>query len=88
MKARIKPGFNKIALQLLENEETTSGGLIMPDAFERPTQKTKIIAVGKTKAKWPVDAVAFIRKHHAGWDIGDGMVIVQEEEILYTLSSD
>jgi co-chaperonin GroES (HSP10) len=86
MKSKIKPGFNKIALELQNNEEKTSTGLIIPDAFERPTQKTTIVAVGKTKSKWSVGDIAYIRKAHAGWDIGEGLLVVQEEEILYTIS--
>ncbi len=44
--ANIKPLGDKIVVQLLEAEEKTAGGIILPDSAKKKPTEGKVIAVG------------------------------------------
>jgi len=49
MAAKVRPLHNRIIVQRIQNEEKTSGGIIIPDtAKEKPTEG-KVIAAGPGK---------------------------------------
>jgi len=52
-KVSLRPLGNRVLIQRLENEETTKGGIILPDSAKKKQEKAKVIAVGtgqKTEA--------------------------------------
>jgi len=49
--ASIKPIEDRIAIERLEEEEKTSGGIYLPDTAKEEQQKGKVIAVGPGKMR-------------------------------------
>ena len=47
---KIRPLQDRIIVKRTEEEETTKGGLIIPDTAKEKPQEGKVIAVGKGKA--------------------------------------
>ena len=47
---KIKPLGDKVLVQVLEAEETTKGGIVLPDTAKEKPQAAKVIAVGQGKA--------------------------------------
>lgn len=43
---KIKPLGDKLVIKVLEETETTTGGIILPDSAREKPQKGKVIAVG------------------------------------------
>ena len=46
---KIRPLQDRIIVKRIEEEETTAGGLIIPDTAKEKPQEGKVIAVGKGK---------------------------------------
>ena len=46
---KIRPLQDRIIVKRIEEEETTSGGIIIPDTAKEKPQEGKVIAVGKGK---------------------------------------
>lgn len=42
----IKPLFNKVVVEPAEAEETSAGGIVLPDSAQKKPQEGKVIAVG------------------------------------------
>ena len=52
-KVALKPLGNRVLVARIEDDETTKGGIILPDSAKQKQQKAKVIAVGtgqKTEA--------------------------------------
>jgi len=49
--ANIKPIEDRIALERLEEEEKTAGGIYLPDTAKEEQQKGKVVAVGPGKMR-------------------------------------
>jgi chaperonin GroES len=45
--ANIKPLGDKVVVQVLEAEEKTSGGILLPDSAKKKPQQGKVVAVGE-----------------------------------------
>ena len=43
---KLKPLDDRVVVQPLEAEETTSGGIVLPDAAQEKPQRGKVMAVG------------------------------------------
>lgn len=89
----IKPLGERVVVQALEEEETTQGGIILPDTAKEKPQKGKVLAVGSGRMldngqKVPLevsvgDTVIFSK--YAGTEIkigGDEYLILSERDIL------
>jgi chaperonin GroES len=87
------PLRDRILVRRVEEEETTHGGLIIPDTAKEKPQEGEVLAVGKGMRKedgkvippdvQPGDRVLFGR--YAGTDIvlhGEPYLILREEEVL------
>ncbi len=78
----MKPLHDRVLLKRTDAEKVTQGGIIIPEkAKERPDQGA-IVALGP-QVESPLqegDLVLFAK--YAGADIGDGMLIVREDDIL------
>ena len=45
----IKPLADRVLLQVLEQEEKTSSGILLPDTAKEKTQKAKVVEIGSSK---------------------------------------
>ena len=43
---KLKPLDDRVVIQALEAEETTAGGIVLPDAAQEKPQRGKVLAVG------------------------------------------
>jgi len=80
-----KPTNGRLIVEIVDNEQTTKGGIIITETFESPLQKTRIISVRKLKNEddnIKPNNFAYISKHH-GIDIGLGQLCLREEEVLF-----
>lgn len=46
---KIQPLGDRVIVEVLEAEETTKGGIVLPDTAKEKPQQAKVIAVGKGK---------------------------------------
>jgi chaperonin GroES len=96
--ATIRPLDDRVVLKILEAEEVSLGGIVLPDTAKEKPQRGKVTAVGEgsrtksgTRIKPDVkkgDTVLFGK--YAGSDIqidGEEYKIVRENEILAKLGS-
>jgi chaperonin GroES len=92
-KLNVRPLDDRVVVEPLEAEETTTGGILLPDTAKQKPQRGKVLAVGPGKAledgkRAPVavvvgDEVLFGR--YAGNDIevsGKEIKIMRESDIL------
>jgi chaperonin GroES len=48
-KIRLRPLDDRVVVQPLEAEETTAGGIVLPDAAREKPQRGKVVAIGVGK---------------------------------------
>ena len=90
---KIRPLHDRIIVKRIEEEETSKGGIIIPDTAKEKPQEGKVIAVGKGKIrddgklqKLDVkkgDRVLFSK--YAGTEItleGEERLILREDDVL------
>jgi chaperonin GroES len=90
---KIRPLQDRIIVKRTAEEETTSGGIIIPDTAKEKPQEGKVIAVGKGKVNddgsvqpldvKPGDKVLFGK--YAGTEIkidGEEHLIMREDDLL------
>ena len=90
---KIRPLQDRIIVRRVDEEETTKGGIIIPDTAKEKPQEGKVIAVGKGKANddgklQPLDVkkgdkVLFSK--YAGTEInieGVEHLIIREDDVL------
>jgi chaperonin GroES len=93
MSTTIKPLHDRVIVRRIEENETTSGGIIIPDSAKEKPQEGEIIAVGEGKYKEDGtrqsldvkegDRVLFGK--YSGSEItldGDEFLMMREDEIL------
>ena len=91
--ASFRPLQDRVIVKRLKEEETTKGGIIIPDSAKEKPQEGKVIAVGKGKVnddgkvqKLDVkkgDKILFSK--YAGTEInieGDEHLIIREDDVL------
>ncbi len=90
----IQPLGDRIVVKALEAEETTKGGIVIPDTAKEKPQQAKVIAVGKGKildngnVQAPEVKVGdkVLYGKYSGTEIttkeGDELLILREEDIL------
>ncbi len=90
---KIRPLQDRIIIERIDEEETSKGGIIIPDTAKEKSQEGKVVAVGKGKVledgkiqKLDVkqgDRVLFSK--YAGTEItleGEERVILREDDVL------
>ena len=93
---KIRPLGGKVLIRRLEAEETTKGGIVLPDTAKEKPQKGTVLAVGDgkllddgTRAEFQVkkgDSVLFAS--YAGTEIkfdGEEYMLMDESDILAVL---
>lgn len=87
---KFRPLSNHVWVELVEQEQKTAGGIIIPDAAKEKTQTAKILAVGEGKRaadgtlipmQVKVGDTVFFGKY-AGTQAGESYMILKEEDIL------
>ncbi|MCM3088434.1 chaperonin GroES [Bhargavaea ginsengi] len=92
----LKPLGDRIIIELIEAEETTSSGIVLPDSAKEKPQEGKVIAVGTgryldngTKVELEVkegDRIIFSK--YAGTEVkygGEEYLILRENDVLAIL---
>ena len=90
---KVRPLHDKVLIQRLDGEETTKGGIIIPDSAKEKPQEGKVVAVGTGRfledgSVKPLevkkgDKILFSK--YGGTEIsidGENYLILSEEEIL------
>lgn len=90
---KVRPLHDRVLVQRLDTEETTKGGIIIPDTAKEKPQEGKVVAVGAGRiledgTKKPLeikkgDKVLFSK--YGGTEInieGEDYLILREEDIL------
>lgn len=87
---KIKPLYDKVLVQRLEEEDKTPGGIIIPDSAKEKAQTGKVVSVGAGRLTQdgkivPLQVkegdIVFFGKY-AGTEAGDDFLIIREDEIL------
>ncbi|MBW2280622.1 MAG: co-chaperone GroES [Deltaproteobacteria bacterium] len=95
---KIRPLQDRILLRRVEEEETTAGGIIIPDTAKEKPQEGQVIAAGPGKVRddgnvTPLDVSKGDRVlfgKYSGTDVtldGDDYVILREEDVLAVIES-
>ena len=90
---KIRPLQDRIIVKRIDEEETTKGGIIIPDSAKEKPQEAKVIAVGKGKVKedgtiMPLDVKKGDRvlfSKYSGTEItieGEEHLIIREDDVL------
>ena len=90
---KIKPLDDRVVIEVLEAEEKTAGGIVLPDTAKEKPQKGKILAIGPGKLLDNGERASFSVKvkdlvlfgKYSGQDItidGKEYKIMRENEIL------
>jgi chaperonin GroES len=93
MATKLTPLHDRILVRRLEEQETTRGGLIIPDTAKDKPQEGEVIAAGKGKTNdegkvRPLDVKAGDRilfGKYSGTEVkldGEDFLIMREEEVL------
>jgi len=95
---KIRPLQDRVIVKRVEEEETTKGGIIIPDTAKEKPIEGKVIAVGKGKVRedgkvQPLDVKKGDRilfGKYAGTDVkieGEEHLIMREDDILGVIQS-
>ncbi len=95
---KIRPLQDRILIRRLEEEETTAGGIIIPDTAKEKPQEGVVVAAGPGKIRddgniSPLDVSKGDRVlfgKYAGTDVtldGDDYTILREEDVLAVLEN-
>jgi chaperonin GroES len=90
---KIRPLQDRLLVKRIDEEETTKGGIIIPDTAKEKPQEGKVIAVGKGKVTengkvQPLDVKKGDRilfSKYAGTEVtieGDEHLIIREDDVL------
>ncbi|NLI80616.1 MAG: co-chaperone GroES [Deltaproteobacteria bacterium] len=90
---KLRPLHDRVIVKRLEEEERTSGGIIIPDTAKEKPQQGKVVAVGKGRFLENGQVVALVVKEgdrvlfskYAGTEVkveGEELLIMREEDIL------
>ncbi len=90
---KIRPLQDRILVKRIDEEETSKGGIIIPDSAKEKPQEGKVIAVGKGKINddgkvQPLDVKKGDRvlfSKYSGTEInieGDEHLIIREDDVL------
>jgi chaperonin GroES len=96
---KLKPLGDRLIVKAVEEEETTSSGIVLPDTAKEKPQKGKVIAVGD--GKWddegekriPLDVAEgdeVLYSKYGGTEIkveGEELLVLRESDVLAKLES-
>jgi chaperonin GroES len=93
MAVNFAPLHDRILVRRVEEQETTRGGIVIPETAKEKPQEGEILAVGRGKIKEDGKVIPLDVKHgdrvlfgkYSGTDIvidGEDFLIMREEEVL------
>jgi chaperonin GroES len=91
-KVNIKPLEDRIVIQVLESEQTTASGIVIPDTAKEKPQEGKVLAVGPGRfedgQRTPMDVKegdTIIFSKYGGTEVkveGEDYLILRESDVL------
>ena len=96
MPAKVRPLHNRLIVQRLDEEEKTSGGIIIPDTAKEKPSQGKVIAAGPGKRDDKGNLIALdvgagdrvLFSKYAGSEAnlnGEELLIISEDDVLAVL---
>ena len=91
---KLKPLGDRLIVRAIEEEETTSSGIVLPDTAKEKPQKGKVLAVGDgrvnedTGKRTPLDVAEgdeVLYSKYGGTEIkveGDDLLVLRESDVL------
>ena len=90
---KLKPLGDRLIVQVVEEEETTSSGIVLPDTAKEKPQRGKVLAVGDGKLdddgdRIPVDVQEgdeVLYSKYGGTEIvveGEDLLVLRESDVL------
>lgn len=81
----IKPLGNRVLIELVEQEEKTASGIVLPDSAQEKPQEGKVVAVGEEASKEIKENDRVIYSKFAGTEVkydNKEYLILSEDDIL------
>jgi chaperonin GroES len=90
----LKPLGDRLIVKAIEEEETTSSGIVLPDTAKEKPQKGKVVAVGdgawdeEGEKRIPLDVAAgdeVLYSKYGGTEVkvdGDDLLVLRESDVL------
>ncbi|HXV53107.1 MAG TPA: co-chaperone GroES [Solirubrobacterales bacterium] len=90
----LKPLGDRLIVKAIEEEETTSSGIVLPDTAKEKPQKGKVVAVGDGawdedgEKRIPLDVAAgdeVLYSKYGGTEVkvdGDDLLVLRESDVL------
>ena len=96
MTIKVRPLHNRLIIDRLEEEEKTSGGIIIPDSAKEKPQQGRVIAAGSGRRDEKGNIIAMDVKDgdrvlfskYSGTDVkldGEDYLIISEDDVLAVL---
>ncbi|MCB9739340.1 MAG: co-chaperone GroES [Deltaproteobacteria bacterium] len=93
----LKPLFDRIIVQRIEEEAVTAGGILLPEAAQEKRQEGKVVAVGNGRALEDGTVVPLQLKggetvlfgKYAGSEVtleGETFLVMREDEVLAVIN--
>ena len=94
---KLKPLGDRLIIKVVEEEETTASGILLPDTAKEKPQKGKVIAVGKGRVDDNGKRIALdveegdevLYSKYGGTEIkveGEELLVLRESDVLAKLS--
>jgi chaperonin GroES len=96
---KLKPLGDRLVVRAIEEEETTAGGLLLPNTAKEKPQKGKVLAVGdgrvneETGKRTPLDVSEgdeVLYSKYGGTEIkvdGEDLLVLRESDVLAKVES-
>jgi chaperonin GroES len=96
---KLKPLGDRVIVRAIEEEETTVGGIVLPDTAKEKPQKGKVLAVGDGKVnedtgkRTPLDVAEgdeVLYSKYGGTEIkvdGEELLVLRESDVLAKVQS-
>ena len=85
---KLKPLGDRLIVKVVEEEETTASGIVLPDTAKEKPQRGKVLAAGDGKVSVPLDVAEgdeVLYSKYGGTDIvvdGEDLLVLRESDVL------
>jgi chaperonin GroES len=81
----MRPTANRILVKPIAEDLMTKGGILLPNAVDKPAKYAEIISVGPKVLDFKIGDVIIFNKY-VGVEAEDGCLILKDEDILAILT--